>query len=86
MDDWIAVREMVSLSIIKPQQRHQVVRKRMPTISRQTKNTVPVGETPVPKYSSWYEHREAMRRDAEDRRMSMERRRVKAVINRRSLE
>jgi hypothetical protein len=58
----------------------------MPTISGQTKNTVPVGETPIPKYRSWYEHREAMRRDADDRRLLMERRRVKIVINRRSLE
>jgi len=58
----------------------------MPTTSRQIKNTVPVGKTPVSQYASWDEHREAMRRDAENRRTSMERRRVETMINSRSLE
>ncbi|WP_255198389.1 hypothetical protein [Halorarius litoreus] len=47
----------------------------MTTFDRQTKNTVPVGQTPVPKYTTWDEHREAMRRDAEGRREAAERRR-----------
>lgn len=41
-----------------------------------TKTTVPVGTTPVPKYASWDEHREAMRRDAERRREEVENRRL----------
>ena len=44
-----------------------------------TKNTVPVGMTPVPKYASWDEHREAIRRDAEARREEFERRRIQSV-------
>lgn len=44
-----------------------------------TKTTVPVGMTPVPKYASWDEHREAMRRDAESRRKEMDSRRLQPV-------
>jgi len=43
------------------------------------KNAVPVGMTPVPKYTSWDEHREAIRRDAEARRERIERRRLQSV-------
>lgn len=46
----------------------------MSTISGQTKNRVPVGKTPVPKYASWDEHRAAMHAEAEARRAAMERR------------
>jgi hypothetical protein len=58
----------------------------MSTISRQSKNTVPVGETPVPKYASWDEQREAMRPDSEARRTELKRRQVKTVITHRSSE
>lgn len=37
-----------------------------------TKTTVPVGMTPMPKYDSWDEHRDAMRREAESRREEIE--------------
>jgi hypothetical protein len=57
----------------------------MPTTRRQTKNTVPVGKTPVSKYASWDEHREAMRLDSEARRAELKQRQVKTVIDRRSL-
>jgi hypothetical protein len=40
------------------------------------KDTVPVGATPVPKYASWDEHREAIRRAAEARRDEVERQRL----------
>lgn len=58
----------------------------MSTISRQSKNTVPVGKTPVPKYTSWDEHRKAMRLDSEARRTELKRRQVKTVITHRSSE
>ncbi|MFC7019762.1 MULTISPECIES: hypothetical protein [Haloarcula] len=32
------------------------------------KNRVPVGATPVPKYATWDDHREALRREAMARR------------------
>jgi hypothetical protein len=51
----------------------------MSTTSRQTKNTVPVGQTPVPKYATWDEHRDAMRDDAETRRATVERRSLPAA-------
>lgn len=53
----------------------------MKAFSRQTKNTVPVGMTPVPKYATWDEHREAMRQEAAARRTAMERRRVETVTD-----
>lgn len=43
------------------------------------KTTVPVGMTPVPKYASWDEHRDAMHRAAEARMEEVERRRLKPV-------
>jgi len=58
----------------------------MPTISRESKTTVPVGKTPVPKYASWDEHREAMLLDSEARRTEMKQRQVKTVITHRSSE
>lgn len=53
---------------------------------KQSKNTVPVGKTPVPKYATWDEHRDAMRQEAEALRAAMEQRRGKTVTNQRSLE
>lgn len=45
-----------------------------------TKTTVPVGMTPVPKYASWDEHREAIRRDVLTRRNEIEQQRVEAAL------
>ena len=53
----------------------------MTTNSRQRKTTVPVGMTPVPKYATWDEHRDAMRQEAAARRTAMERRRVETASN-----
>jgi hypothetical protein len=44
-------------------------------INKQSKNTVPVGKTPVPMYASWDEHREAMHQDVEARLAAIGRRR-----------
>jgi hypothetical protein len=52
----------------------------MTTIERQITNTVPVGKTPVPKYATWDELRDAMHRDAEARRTAVERRRYQVAI------
>jgi hypothetical protein len=57
----------------------------MTTFSRQTKNPVPVGMTPVPKYATWDDHRDAMHQEAEARRTAIERRRVETVSNYRPL-
>lgn len=51
----------------------------MTTFDRQTKNTIPVGQTPVPKYATWEAHRDAMRRDAELRREAVDRRSLPAA-------
>ncbi len=40
----------------------------MSTTKRQLEYTLPVGKTPVPKYASWDDHRDALRREAETRR------------------
>lgn len=32
------------------------------------KTKIPVGATPIPKYATWDEHREALRREAESNR------------------
>jgi hypothetical protein len=53
----------------------------MTTFSSQAKNTVPVGMTPVPKYATWDDHRDAMRQEAEARRTAMERRRIDTGSN-----
>ncbi len=53
----------------------------MRTYSKQTENTVPVGMTPVPKYVTWDDHRDAMRQEAAARRMAIEQRRVEGVSN-----
>lgn len=37
-----------------------------------TKNAVPVGATPVPKYATWDQHREALRLDAMERRQEVD--------------
>ena len=58
----------------------------MSTLSRQTKNTVPVWKAPVRKYASWDDHREAMRLDSEARRMELKQRQDKTVSTRRSPE
>jgi hypothetical protein len=42
----------------------------------ESKNTVPVGATPVTKYATWDEHREALRREAEARRKEVETKRT----------
>jgi hypothetical protein len=57
----------------------------MTTFSRQIKNAVPVGMTPVPKYATWDDHRDAMRQEAAARRTAMGRRRVETVSNYRLL-
>lgn len=44
----------------------------MSTISNYLKNKVPVGKTPVPRYASWDEHRDAMHAEAEARQTAME--------------
>ncbi|WP_152042462.1 hypothetical protein [Salinigranum salinum] len=72
--DWIAVRAIVSLSIVKRHRHDQLVRKSMSTISNHLKNRVPVGKTPVPRYASWDEHRDVMHAEAEARRTAMEQR------------
>jgi hypothetical protein len=57
----------------------------MSTISKQTENSVPVGKTPVPKDSTWDEHRDAMHQDATARRTTMERRQARTATKQRSL-
>jgi hypothetical protein len=60
----------------------------MSTNRKQVANTAPVGATsiakytatPIPKYATWDEHRDAIRRDAEDRRTLTEQRRAKTGV------
>lgn len=46
----------------------------MSTFKNQSKNRVPVGMTPVPKYATWDEHRDALHREAAGRRATARRR------------
>jgi hypothetical protein len=43
----------------------------MSTTKGQVENRVPVGKTPVTKYTAWKDHRDALRREAEARRTTV---------------
>lgn len=55
----------------------------MSAIRKQLTNTVPVGNTPVPKYATWDEHSDALHQEAQARRTTMGRRRVTTATNQR---